>query len=171
MRALGPLAAILSFTLGVAGCASGETPIADSAIAERPNGASGGDTSNLDPDSVAVILPAGDPAAGRQAFLDHDCGSCHRVACDPDFQSRGSSGAPELDAARLKAQGFGTVASSIIAPSHRLAETLTDPESVDPESAITTEMPLFNEQLTVSEWINLVHFLVAEGDCSVGLIR
>ena len=117
-----------------------------------------------DPEALPIVLPAGDPAAGRLAFVEHGCDGCHRVTDDTDFQTQGSDRAPELDPAVLRAQGYGAVASSIIAPGHRSsADTALSDEAA--------QMPLVNERLTVAEWIDLVHYLLAEADETPRLVN
>ncbi len=125
---------------------------------------SSSETVFADPEAVPIVLPAGDPAAGRLAFLEHGCDACHRVTDDADFQTQSSDRAPELDPAALRAQGYGAVASSIIAPAHR-SSALASP------SDEATEMPLVNERLTVAEWIDLVHYLLAEADDTPNLVQ
>ncbi len=122
------------------------------------------DAQFADPEALPIVLPAGDPAAGRLAFLEHGCDGCHRVTDDADFQTQGSDRAPELDPTVLRAQGYGAVASSIIAPGHRSsADTALSDEAA--------EMPLVNERLTVAEWIDLVHYLLAKADGTPELVQ
>jgi mono/diheme cytochrome c family protein len=67
---------------------------------------------------TTVVLPKGDVAAGRQAFLDLKCHTCHRVTAEPRLpppvaDARG----PDLDAT-LQRQDASALAAAIIAPSH-----------------------------------------------------
>ena len=39
-------------------------------------------------DAVSVVLPAGDPQAGRRAFVDLKCTVCHRVEGEARFPRR-----------------------------------------------------------------------------------
>ena len=142
---LAPLLPLLVLALALGSCAGGDTDAG--AVLE---------TRFDDPEALPIVLPAGDPAAGRVAFLELGCNDCHRVVDDPDFQSQISSTAPALDPVALRAQGYGAVASSIIAPGHRSA---TGVELLEGEA-----MPLVNERLTVAQWIDLVHYLVASAD-------
>ncbi len=71
---------------------------------------------------VTVVLPAGDPAAGRRAFLDLECATCHRVTGEPGFPAPVSAHpGPTLGPVQAL-QSPEQIASSILYPSAQIAE-------------------------------------------------
>ena len=75
---------------------------------------------------VAATLPKGDRIAGRQAFLDLRCTTCHLVTSEPDFPATVSnSSGPELGTS-VAGQYEGVVMTSIVAPSHSLSGNMSD---------------------------------------------
>lgn len=66
-----------------------------------------------------VVLPPGDAAAGRRAFVDLQCWVCHRVGSVPDLPepTLPVAGASDLSGG-LAGQRRGQILSSIIAPGH-----------------------------------------------------
>ena len=103
-------------------------------------------------------LPAGDPAAGREAFARFECNKCHEVK--PDFP-RGERGAgdvgPELTGmgAHHPAEYF---AQSIVDPS---AVIVAGPGFAGPDGR--SVMPDFRDSLTFTELIDLVAYLRSLG--------
>lgn len=76
---------------------------------------------------VSVVLPAGDPQAGRRAFLELSCGSCHAVAGEPDFPAPVSAHpGPTLGPVQAM-QSPEQIASSILYPSAQVAEDVRLP--------------------------------------------
>lgn len=102
-------------------------------------------------------LPEGDPIDGKEAFLYMQCNECHTVQglelpkvplADPPFVMLGG------DVTRVKT--YGDLVTSIINPSHKLAEGYPVEEvSNDGES----KMYVYNEYMTVQELIDIVMFL------------
>ncbi len=72
--------------------------------------------------ATMVMLPVGDPDAGRQAFLSLGCTTCHTVAWDTELPAPVSAtSGPELGLDVAK-PGLGGLATSIVAPSHHVSE-------------------------------------------------
>ena len=102
-------------------------------------------------------LPEGDAIAGKETFLYMQCNECHtingldlpRVAmADPPFV--------ELGGKVTRVKTYGDLVTSIINPSHKLAEGYPLEEvSNDGES----KMYFYNRYMTVQELIDLVMFL------------
>lgn len=102
-------------------------------------------------DTVSLVLPKGDPAAGREAFVALGCPSCHRV--------EGAEGAPvsanpgptlgryqgQQQAARL--------GLSIFAPSHEISGTVRDREDK------LSPMPDFTDAMTVRQFLDIIAYL------------
>ena len=107
-------------------------------------------------------LPEGDPIAGKETFLYMQCNECHtikgmdlpRVAlADPPFVELGG------DVSEVKT--YGDLVTSIINPSHKLAEGYPlDEVSIDGES----RMYVYNDFMTVQELIDVVMFLQPQYD-------
>lgn len=77
-----------------------------------------------------MVLPAGDADAGRQAFIDLQCASCHEFSGVEGLPrpEDGVSDTPDLGQS-LAGQNRGQIASSVIAPAHvdsRRVELWTD---------------------------------------------
>jgi sulfur-oxidizing protein SoxX len=102
-------------------------------------------------------LPEGDPAAGREAFVYMQCHECHTIngmelprvpLADPPFVELGG------EVSRVKT--YGDLVTSIINPTHKLAEGYPLEEvSEDGES----KMYVYNGYMTVQELIDIVMFL------------
>lgn len=134
--------------------------------------APGGDSPS---EMVRMVLPDGDVATGRQAFIDLKCPACHEVS--------GIQGLPPVEASppgpdlgtSLKGVGRGAIASSIIAPAHvntERVELWTDltseervwlgPGAIPPrEQAESTpsRMAAYADVMTVRQLADLVTFL------------
>ena len=75
---------------------------------------------------ATVVLPKGEPRAGRQAFLDLKCVGCHRVTQDPGFPAPVSnSQGPDLDHT-LRLRPMSELAAAIILPSHSMSLKTSD---------------------------------------------
>jgi mono/diheme cytochrome c family protein len=71
---------------------------------------------------AVVMLPEGQPEAGREAFKSLGCVACHAVAWEQGLPSPTSARpGPELGVDAVQS-GPGSLATSIIAPSHRVSE-------------------------------------------------
>jgi len=93
------------------------------------------------------FLPVGDVAAGRQAFVDLKCYSCHAVPDDPEMPPPdGQINAPECGG-ELASKTREYIADSIISPSH----IIPPPEMESPMENLRAEM-------TVKQLIDLVAF-------------
>ena len=103
-------------------------------------------------------LPEGDAEKGYEVFKKYQCQDCHRIAGEPEDENAryllvkpvplgGSSG-------RIKT--YGELVTSIINPSHKL--TPRQPASFTSEDGVSF-MRIVNDELTVTELINLVAYL------------
>jgi mono/diheme cytochrome c family protein len=105
--------------------------------------------------SAGFHMPDGDPAKGKQVFLEQRCHSCHEVAgvdlprpvADPKVPVT-------LGGKVYTAPTDGVLATAIMHPSYRLA---------GPREAVTSgrlsRMGEFADSLTVRELVDLVAFL------------
>ena len=81
-------------------------------------------TSSAEP--VPVVLPAGDAAAGRQAFLDLKCTACHAVPTETDFPAPFAEGMGPALSAGMANQDLSTLTASLVTPSHSVSENLDE---------------------------------------------
>ncbi len=105
--------------------------------------------------STRFQMPDGNAEQGRTAFVALQCVQCHRVAGVADLP------APTADPTQVVTLGgevtnlrsYGDLITSIIHPSHRVSELMPAP------APKVSPMPNVNDQMTVSQLINLVAFL------------
>jgi hypothetical protein len=103
---------------------------------------------------TSMVLPQGHPEAGRQAFADLGCTSCHTVSWEKDLPDPVSAiRGPDLDPG-LNRLTSGSVASSIIAPSHTVSAEVRA-MSEDTRSP----MGNYNEAMSVQQMIDIVAYL------------
>ena len=106
-------------------------------------------------------LPEGDVDSGKAVFAALDCSSCHSVSGHEDLRPEGTQ--PEMTVAlggqTPRVATYGELVTSIINPSHRLAQGYSrEAVSIDGVS----RMRNYNDVMTVDELINLVTFLQAQ---------
>ena len=103
-------------------------------------------------------LPSGDPAAGKKAFTELQCHTCHTVAGEPGLPppSQTIQAPVILGGASTKAKRYEELVTAIIHPSHNLSEQL---QKEWMEDAKLSPMGSFNHLMTVQQMIDLVAFL------------
>ena len=101
---------------------------------------------------VMTVMPEGNVAAGRKAFIDLSCHSCHKVSSDPSLPAMQPKGnGPDLSTAAGKTtEGYQT--TSIISPSHIVAYEYWKKEQKSP-------MPDLTRSMTVRQLIDLIAYL------------
>lgn len=102
-------------------------------------------------------LPEGDPIAGKEVFLYMQCHECHSIR-NIDLPSIPLADPPfvELGGSVTKVKTYGDLVTSIINPSHKLAEGYpVDVISNNGES----KMRNYNGVMTVQELTDIVMFL------------
>lgn len=101
------------------------------------------------------FLPKGDIAAGKKAFADLKCNTCHSVKNAPDLESTVKvKAAPELGK-RQAHYSRGWIANSIVSPSHTI---VYDSDGMAPDSELS-RMGDFTETMTVRQLIDLVEYI------------
>jgi hypothetical protein len=101
-------------------------------------------------------LPDGDAAAGRQAFLDLRCNSCHEVS-GVAIEYREGLAHVRLGGQTTRVKTYGELVTSIINPSHRIAPLNRD--AVLPGGESIMSAAYLNEVMTVQQLVDLVAFL------------
>ena len=108
--------------------------------------------------ATMLMLPEGQPEAGREAFVSLGCTSCHTVAWDEDLPAPVTpSPGPELglDVAKL---GPGGLATSVVAPSHQIADSYRSPTGGD-----ISRMTDYSGVMTVRQLADIVAYLERQG--------
>lgn len=108
-------------------------------------------------EAVSIVLPKGDPAAGRAAFVELKCTTCHPVAGDRVLPapSSGSQG-PKLNTDL--ASDVGQLATSIVAPSHIISSRISDTVKSQ-MSGMLSPMGDFSDVMTVRQLADLVAYI------------
>jgi mono/diheme cytochrome c family protein len=108
---------------------------------------------------MTVVLPAGDPQAGRQVLLDLKCSVCHRVIGEATLPApvSGTQG-PDLDRA-LALRPAADVAAAIVVPSHSMSIKTSEEVKKRLEAMVLSPMPDFSRTITVRQLADLLAYL------------
>lgn len=103
-------------------------------------------------------LPEGDVEKGRQTFAELGCSSCHIVAgADLPPADGVADFTVVLGGETTRVRTYGELVTSIIHPSHRIAEGY---EREVVTRAGRSRMTIYNDVMTVTELTDLVTFLL-----------
>jgi mono/diheme cytochrome c family protein len=113
-----------------------------------------------DVQSIGFSLPSGDEEAGRQVFLEMACNDCHSIPGQEGLRIDATvfMDVP-LGGPTSRIRTYGELVTSVINPSHRIAEENTGPPF---EINGVSQMQNYNDLLTVSQLVDLVTFLEAQ---------
>jgi len=111
--------------------------------------------------SFGFPVEEGDIAAGRQAFIDHQCHQCHSVAGVSLPPLAGASGVMlELGGETSTVRTYGGLMTSIINPNHEISEAYRDRLLLRGEVPLDSPMPMPHiDNMTVRQLIDIVAFL------------
>jgi Cytochrome c len=128
-------------------------------IACRPQPAdTGAGPTGTDTPSVAVMLPAGDVKAGRQAFIDLKCTACHAVPSEADFPPPISANpGPPMDS-RLARRDVSYLAAAIVSPSHEISPNISS-EVRARLDGVLSPMGDFSHAMTVRQLVDVHAYL------------
>jgi mono/diheme cytochrome c family protein len=103
----------------------------------------------------------GNIAAGRQAFIDHQCQQCHSVADERLPELAGASRPMlELGGETTIVRSYAELMTSIINPNHAISEKYRDQLLLNAELPLDSPMPTPRiDNMTVRQLIDLVAFL------------
>jgi len=104
-------------------------------------------------DSVSLVLPKGDPEAGRAAFITLGCPSCHSVAGEKEMPLRVSANPGPTLGSYQSQQEASRLGLSIFDPSHDITGTVRD------KTAELSPMPDFSKTMTVEQFLDLIAYL------------
>ena len=102
-------------------------------------------------ETVSLVLPKGDPQAGRAAFVALGCTSCHRVAGEEGSPVSANPG-PTLGHYQGQQQS-SRLGMSIFAPSHEITGTVRNREDD------LSPMPDFSDAMTVRQFLDIIAYL------------
>jgi len=101
------------------------------------------------------VFPEGDIARGQKAFVDMKCYACHQVEGVTDLPA--PTVAPEkvvrLGGEVVRIRTYGDLVTAVIHPTHDRTAPLPGPAGKD------NTMPVFNENMTVGQMLDIVTFL------------
>ncbi len=106
---------------------------------------------------LTVVLPEGDPRAGREAFRALMCTSCHAVAEDESSPPKITAPVPVLGRVQARLEP-SEVASAILSPSHEIS-----PEVRPSMEGTLSPMADFSHVLTVRQLVDLVAYIRSLG--------
>lgn len=103
----------------------------------------------------------GDIAAGRQAFIDHQCQQCHSVA-GVNLPPLAGAAPPifELGGETTSVKTYAELMTAIINPNHYISERYREQLRLDAVVPLNSPMPTPNlDTMTVRQLIDIVAFL------------
>jgi hypothetical protein len=107
------------------------------------------------PSPVKAWLPAGDPAAGRDAFVALQCHACHEVKSDPSVPMLTAvDPGPVLGPPTLGLFSQGELVSAIVVPTHSVMDY-----GGKPPGGELSRMGDFTEVMTVRQLVDIVSYL------------
>jgi sulfur-oxidizing protein SoxX len=101
-------------------------------------------------------LPDGDANAGRETFIYMQCNQCHTVKGEDLPPIPGSEPYVELGGTVSHVRTYGELVTSIVNPSHKLADGYAKELVADDG---VSNMYVYNDYMTVQELTDLVRFL------------
>jgi mono/diheme cytochrome c family protein len=114
-------------------------------------------------EAASVVLPAGDPRTGRQAFIQLRCTVCHRVEGEARFPPPLSeSQGPDLNRA-LALRPASDLATAIIVPSHSLSVKTSEQVKQRLRHELLSPMPDYSRAMTVRQLADLLAYLGSLG--------
>ena len=110
-------------------------------------------------DAVTVVLPAGDPQSGRQAFIDLRCTVCHRVEGETRFPAPVvESQGPDLNRGLVR-RPASDLAAAIIVPSHSMSVKTSEQVKQRLRHMPLSPMPDYSRAMTVRQLADLLAYL------------
>ena len=117
--------------------------------------AAGERTPDADQQTLTLVLPKGDPEAGREAFHALSCDACHAVASEESSPPKISGPVPVPVLGRVQARlAPGDLATAILSPSHDVS-----PEVRRNLEGTRSPMGDFTEALTLRQLVDLVAYV------------
>lgn len=105
--------------------------------------------------SRGFALPKGDLEAGKLAFYQFNCSSCHTIA-DIEWTGNEQDIKVPLGGKVTQIKTYGELVTSVINPSHKAEKKYLD------SAENVSKMKVYNEIMTIKELIDIVTFLQSE---------
>ena len=112
-----------------------------------------------EPATVTMALPAGDVGAGRQAFQDLRCTTCHAVPSEKEFPVPVSASAGPVIDARMGQLDVSYLVASIMTPSHAMSLNLKGDVQALRLEGTRSPMGDFSYAMTVRQLVDLYAYL------------
>lgn len=103
---------------------------------------------------VTLVLPVGNSDAGRKAFMDLRCYTCHAVSGDTEMAKPFSANQGPKLIRPIRNQSPGKIATSIISPSHEISK-----EVLRRGTDELSPMGDYSEAMTVRQLLDLLAYL------------
>lgn len=103
------------------------------------------------------ILPPGDAALGKQAFVEIGCPKCHTVVSAEIEQPPSEQFHIELGVDKRRVRHYGDLLTSVINPDHKVSPAYRVRDEA--KEGFSSPMPKFASTMTVEQMINIVEFL------------
>ena len=110
-------------------------------------------------DKISLVVPKGDPQAGREAFVALYCTSCHVVVGEADLPKPVTDLPVPALGPKLGALPAGELASAIVAPSHKVSKGVFE----ETEGSLSP-MADFSGAMSVRQLVDLVAFIRSLGE-------
>ena len=105
-------------------------------------------------------LPKGNIEKGKQAFIDMKCHQCHTISGEKLPESPSPSQLQlRLGGEVRQIKTYGQLVTSIINPQHIVSEEYLEKLDLEKDEDAATTMFQVNDQMTVSQMIDIVEFL------------
>ncbi|MDP6582431.1 MAG: c-type cytochrome [Vicinamibacterales bacterium] len=113
---------------------------------------------------LGVPVPRGDAEAGRHAFGDLRCVTCHRLIAEPDLTAPTSANlGPDLGGVQA-AMSTSRLATSILVPSHTISREIDADHRQRMLDTGGSAMGDFTDVMTIRQLVDLIAFLQSLGD-------
>ena len=113
---------------------------------------------------LGVPVPRGDAEAGRRAFSDLRCESCHRVIAERDLPPPTSANpGPDLGGVQA-ALSISRLATSILVPSHTISRDIGTERRQRMLETGSSAMGDFTDVMTIRQLVDLIAFLQSLDD-------
>ena len=100
--------------------------------------------------ATSIVLPAGDPEAGRKGFVSMGCALCHAAAGDRGIPEFAASEPGPVIGPDQAGKSTAVLVQAILNPSHRLPDSMAD-QALSP-------MPDYND-ITVRQLSDVIAYI------------
>lgn len=113
--------------------------------------------------SHGFVLPKGDVAEGKTAFLELNCNNCHYTD-EIEWTGNADWNDPKIhlggEVSQIKT--YGELVTSVINPSHKISKNVDPATATLADGSSKMETYALNYKMTVQELIDIIAFLQSE---------